>query len=206
MPPAYCSSTSRLNNIPCHTFIFTVNTLQIRWEIMSGYRRRKGKEQHKFYLGIVISLLKPCWYHPIYSLIPYNCHLPHCTHLPLPSPQQQCIVYSILAVTGKNFMRIYNPPFLLWFPHLAVLSAPWVQGAPVPPVEQNRVISVSLHQRPLLLGHSQVCIVFSEDSVERGQVGSCIPVVTDLKKSLYTWNVTCTIFPLSHVILQFLTN
>lgn len=38
---------------------------------------------------------------------------------------------------------IYNPPFLLWFPHPAAPSALLVHGVPDPPVEQNQVISVS---------------------------------------------------------------
>lgn len=100
---------------------------------MSGYRSRNGKEQHKFYLGIVVSLLKPCCYHSTYSLIPYSRHLPRCSHLPLPSPQQQCIVYSILAVTGKNFNANLQPTLSPLIPAPCCPLGPLGPGSPRSP-------------------------------------------------------------------------
>lgn len=79
-------------------------------------------------------------------------------------------------------MQIVNPPFLLWFLHLAVLLVPSALEAPVLPVEQNQVISVSRNQRSTLLGHSQVRIVFIEHSMEKRQVDSCMSLATSFKK------------------------
>lgn len=81
-----------------------------------------------------------------------------------------------LSVNNKfSFVRwyVYDQPFLLWSLHPAVPSAPSVREALDPPVEQKSGDLCQLHHSHSLLGHSQICIVLSEERMKDEHVGSC---------------------------------
>lgn len=172
--------------------------MHARWQTTS----RDVKEQHKYSLGIVA---KPCCCHPIHYLIACNHHLlVHTCLLHFLSSCLQLSVYCHWLV--RIFTQIYNPPFLLWFLHLAGLSVPSVPEAPVPPVEQNQVISDSLHRRPSLLGHSQVRIVLQWRQYGK-ETSRFLHVSCDLiwKRAYINGMLHVPFSPLSYIALQRLT-
>lgn len=81
-------------------------------------------------------------------------------------------VYSIFSLLNVNLQPTLSP----LIPTPCCPLGPLGPGSPRSPCGTKSGNLCQLHQRHLLLGHGQVCIVLCEESMEEEQVGSCFPL------------------------------